>query len=193
MERACRIPPDILRRCGRLFGLSVFHSAGSGTAAPCSASPARKDFRYFSGDTPFSFRKRRLKYMEFSYPMIRAISLTVPSVVSRRTWAFRIRRRRMKRIGDSRADDVSVQRDAVALQDVFYLTAGKVYEPVLGMVGAQEIIMLLLLRLVQDHVSRGNGDVLPVQDDPASAGRNTGRGFSLPLRGLSFSLPERMI
>ena len=51
-------------------------------------------------------------------------------------------------IGEPGADDVTVQRDAIALKDVFYLAAGEVYEPVLGTVGPQEIVMLFLLRLV---------------------------------------------
>ena len=75
-------------------------------------------------------------------------------------------------VGESCADDVSVQRDIAALQDVLYLAAGEVHEPVLGTVGSQKIVMLFLLRLVKDHVSCRNSDVLPVQNKMTHSGCN---------------------
>ena len=75
-------------------------------------------------------------------------------------------------VGESCADDVSVQRDIAALQDVLYLAAGEVHEPVLGTVGSQQIVMLFLLRLVKDHVSCRNSDVLPVQNKMTHSGCN---------------------
>ena len=75
-------------------------------------------------------------------------------------------------VGETRVDDVSVQRDAAALQDVLYLAAGEVHEPVLGTVGSQKIVMLFLLRLVKDHVSCRNSDVLPVQNKMTHSGCN---------------------
>ena len=75
-------------------------------------------------------------------------------------------------VGESCADDVSVQRDIAALQDVLYLAAGEVHEPVLGTVGTQKIVMLFLLRLVKDHVSRWNSNILSVQNKMTHSCRN---------------------